>query len=54
MGVAVKATFDWAQELDSIQDIIGGTNTEAAALNFTLRKSGTSTETFNRSLAIML
>ena len=53
MAVAVKATFTWADELDSIQDVIGGTNEEAAALNFTLRKSGTDTETFNKSLVIM-
>lgn len=53
MGLAVKATFDWAQELDSIQDIIGGTNKEAAAFNFTLRKSGVGTETFNKSLTIL-
>lgn len=53
MSLAVKATFTWAAELDSIQDIIGGTNTEAAALNFTLRKSGTSTETFNKSMTIL-
>lgn len=53
MGVAVKATFDWAQELDSIQDVIGGTNSEAAALNFTLRKSGVGTEKFTSGLTIM-
>lgn len=53
MGLAVKATFNWAAELDSIQDIIGGTNSEAAALNFTLRKSGVGTETFTRSLTIL-
>lgn len=53
MGVAVKATFDWAQELDSIQDIIGGTNAEAAALNFTLRKSGVDTAKFTSGVTIM-
>jgi hypothetical protein len=53
MGAAVNATFKWAGELDSIQDIIGGTNSEAAALNFTLRKSGTSTETFTKSMTIL-
>ena len=53
MGMAVKATFTWADELDSIQDVIGGTNEEAAALNFTLRKSGVDTETFNQSMVIM-
>lgn len=53
MAVVTKATFKWADELDSIQDVIGGTNEEAAAFNFTLRKSGTDTETFNKSLVIM-
>lgn len=53
MGVAVKATFDWAQELDSIQDIIGGTNAESAALNFTLRKSGVDTAKFTSGVTIM-
>lgn len=53
MGVAVKATFDWAAQLDSIQDIIGGTNEQAAALNFTLRKSGVGTDTFTKSMTIL-
>ena len=53
MGVAVKATFDWAQELDSIQDIIGGTNEQAAAMNFTLRKSGVDTAKLTSGLTIM-
>ena len=45
MGVAVKASFDWAGELDALQDVMGNTNKEAAALNFVLRKSGTDTGT---------
>lgn len=35
-----QATFQWAGEMDSLQDITGITNKEAAALNFTLKKSG--------------
>ena len=53
MGAAVKATFNWAAELDSIQDVIGGTNDQAAALNFVLRKSGVETTKFTSGLTIM-
>ena len=53
MGLAVKATFKWAGELDSIQDIMGVTNKTAAALNFTLRKSGTSTEALTKGMTIL-
>ena len=53
MGLAVKATFKWADELDSIQDIMGVTNSAAAALNFTLRKSGTDTEALTRGMTIL-
>lgn len=53
MGLAIKATFKWAEELDSIQDIMGVTNKTAAALNFTLRKSGTSTEALTRGMTIL-
>lgn len=42
-GFAVNATFKWANELDSIQDVMGVTNKQAAALNFVLRKSGVET-----------
>jgi uncharacterized protein YukE len=53
MGLAIKATFKWADELDSIQDIMGGTNKTAAALNFTLRKSGTDTERLTKGMTIL-
>jgi len=53
MGLAIKATFDWANELDSIQDVIGGTAKEAATFNFILRKSGVSTDTFTKSMVIL-
>ena len=53
MGLAIKATFKWADELDSIQDIMGVTNKTAAALNFTLRKSGTSTEALTKGMTIL-
>lgn len=50
---AVKETFKWADEMDSIQDIMGVNNRVAAALNFTIRKSGTDTATFTRALTIL-
>src|SRR5690349_18061091 len=53
VGVAVKATEDWAMELDSIGDVMGGTATDAAALNFVLRKSGTDTGSFTQGLTIL-
>lgn len=51
--VAFKATEKWAGELDSIQDVIGGTAKEAAAFNFVLRKSGVDTGTFTKGLVIL-
>jgi hypothetical protein len=53
MGVAIKATFDWAQELDSITDVLDVTDTTAAALNFTLRKSGVATEVATKAFVIL-
>ena len=53
MGLAIKATFKWADEMDAMQDVMGITNKEAAALNFTLRKSGTDTETFTKGMVIL-
>ena len=50
IGVVVKATFDWADGLDSLQDVMGGTNKTAAALSFTLRKSGTNTDVLKNAM----
>ncbi|HEY6020146.1 MAG TPA: hypothetical protein VIY48_09665, partial [Candidatus Paceibacterota bacterium] len=49
----VKATFEWADQMDSLQDIMGVTNKTAAALNFTLRKSGTQTEALTKGMTIL-
>lgn len=51
--LAVKATFTWADEMDGLQDVMGVTNKTAAALNFTLRKSGTNTDTLARGVVIL-
>jgi len=53
MGAAIKMTFDWAQELDSIGDVMDVTTGEAAAFNFVLRKSGVSTEAFTKGVVIL-
>jgi hypothetical protein len=53
MGAAIKMTFNWADEMDSLQDVMGGTNKQAAALNFTLRKSGTATDTLAKGMVIL-
>src|SRR6185503_2697261 len=53
MGLAIKATFKWADDLDSIEDIMGVTDKTAAALNFTLRKSGTNTEALTKGMTIL-
>lgn len=52
-GLAVNATFKWAGELDSIQDVMGVTSKEAAALNFVLRKSGTETDKLTKGMVIL-
>ena len=53
MGLAIKATFKWADELDSLQDVMGVSNETAAAFNFILRKSGVSTETLTKATVIL-
>jgi hypothetical protein len=53
MGVAVKATFDWANDLDKLGDVMGGTNKDLAALNFVARKSGVSIDSLSRGVVIL-
>lgn len=53
MGVAIKATFDWANELDSIGDVMDVTNEQAAAIGYIARKSGVATETFTKGVVIL-
>src|SRR3990167_4048900 len=38
--IAVKATMDWAKDLDSLGDVMDGTTDGLAALGFVARKSG--------------
>src|SRR5690348_12169256 len=53
IGIAVKATFDWANDLDSLQDVMGGTNAQVAALNFVARKSKTGVDTLSKGMTIL-
>ena len=53
MGLAIAKTFQWAGELDSITDVMDVSNKTAAAFNFTLKKSGTATDTFTRGMVIL-
>lgn len=53
MGAAIKMTFDWAGELDSIGDVMDVTNEQAAAFGFIARKSGVATESFTKAVVIM-
>jgi hypothetical protein len=48
-----QATFQWAGQMDSLQDITGITNKEAAALNFTLRKSGVEVDKLKTGMTIL-
>lgn len=53
MGVAIKATFDWADDLDKLGDVLGVTNKQAAALAFVARKSGVGVETLAKANVIL-
>jgi uncharacterized protein YoxC len=53
MGVAIKATFDWANDMDKLGDVMGGTNKDLAALNFVARKSGVSIDTLAKGTVIL-
>lgn len=53
IGKMVGATFEWASEMDSLQDIMGVTNKEAAAMNFILHKSGVETEKLAKGMTIL-
>src|SRR5574341_1071933 len=52
-GKMVDITFDWANRMDSVQDIMGGTTEQAAAFNFVLDKSGTDVNTFTQGMTIL-
>lgn len=52
-ALAITSTFKWAGELDSIQDVMGVSSKEAAALNFVLRKSGTETEKLTKGMVVL-
>lgn len=53
MGVAIKATFDWANDIDSLGDVLDGTNEDMAALAFIARKSGVGVDALRSSNVIL-
>lgn len=53
MGVAVKATFDWANDLDQLGDVMDGTNKQFAALAFVARKSGVGVDTLTKANVLL-
>lgn len=53
IATSITKTVEWANELDSLQDITGVTNEEATALNFVLHKSGIETETFTKGMVVL-
>lgn len=53
IGKLAQMTFDWAGDMDKLQDVMGGTNKEAAALNFVIRKSGTDVDKFKTGISIL-
>jgi hypothetical protein len=53
IGKMVKGTFEWAAEMDGLQDIMGVTNKQAAALNFILHKSGVETDKLATGMTIL-
>lgn len=53
MGVAIKATMDWAADIDSLGDVMDGTNEQFAALAFVARKSGVGVDKLTRANVIL-
>ena len=52
-GLAIKATFDWANDLDKIGDVMDGTNDQFAALAFVARKSGVDVDTVAKANVLL-
>lgn len=46
---AVDATFTWANEIDMLGDVIGGTNEDMAAMAFIARKAGVPVEALTKA-----
>jgi len=53
MGAAIKMTFDWANELDAVGDVMDVTNEQAAALGFIARKAGVDTGILTKGVVIL-
>lgn len=53
VGGMIKITFDWANGLDKLGDVMGGTNEEIAAMAFVAKKSGVGVEKFAQANVIL-
>jgi hypothetical protein len=53
MAVAVKATMDWANDLDQLGDVMDGTNKDFAAIAFVARKSGVGVDALTKANIIL-
>jgi hypothetical protein len=53
MTVAIKATFDWAEDLDSLGDVMDGSKIKLAALAFVARKSGVGVDTLAKANVLL-
>ena len=51
--VAVKATMDWAKDLDTLGDVMDGSKKKLAALAFVARKSGVGVDTFTKANVLL-
>jgi hypothetical protein len=50
---AIKITVDWARGLDTLGDVMGGTNEEIAAMGYIAEKSGVGVDTFAQANVIL-
>ncbi len=50
---AIKITADWAKGLDTLDDVMGGTNEEIAAMGYVATKSGVGVDTFAQANVIL-
>ena len=53
IGLAIKTTFDWANDLDSLGDVVDGTTDQIAAMAYVARKSGVGVATLTKASLFM-
>lgn len=52
-GLAIKTTFSWADGVDKLGDVMGGTNKQMAAFAFVAKKSGVGVDALAKANTIM-